>query len=167
MKIHIIGCSGTGKSYLAERLAEKYNIPHYDLDDLMWDTEADTYGVRMNKEKRDALLKQIVDKDDWIIEGVYYGWVQESFEKADEIYVLEIPKHVYKYRIIKRFIKRKLGFQEGKKETFKSLINLLKWTDQFQKVNMVEIKEILGQYKDKVKFIKSSGKLKELIYNKL
>ena len=31
MKIHIIGCSGSGKTYLANALSEKYNIPHFDL----------------------------------------------------------------------------------------------------------------------------------------
>lgn len=163
MKIHIIGCSGTGKSYLAEGLAKKNNIPHYDLDNLMWDTDADTYGVRMDKQKRNTMLHEIVSKDNWIIEGVYYGWVQESFEKADEIYVMEIPKYIYKYRIIKRFIKRKLGLQDGKKETFKSLCDLLKWTDDFQNVNMKEIKEILEQYKEKVHFIKSSREVQSMI----
>ncbi|MDY5912537.1 MAG: AAA family ATPase [Inconstantimicrobium porci] len=165
MKIHIIGCSGTGKSYLAEGLAKKYSIDHYDLDDLMWDTAADTYGVRMDKEKRNKLLQEIVNKDNWVIEGVYYGWVQESFKRADRVYVLEIPKHVYKYRIIKRFIKRKLGLQNGKKETFKSLRDLLKWTDDFQNMNMKEIKQILEQYKDKVYYIKSSREV-QMILNK-
>lgn len=42
MKIHIIGCSGSGKTYL---LSEKYNIPHYDLDDIQWDNNSDGYGV--------------------------------------------------------------------------------------------------------------------------
>ena len=37
MKIHIIGCSGTGKTYLARKLSKKYNIQHYDLDDIQWD----------------------------------------------------------------------------------------------------------------------------------
>lgn len=29
MKIRIIGCSGSGKTYLAKRLSIKYNIPIY------------------------------------------------------------------------------------------------------------------------------------------
>lgn len=45
MKIHIIGCSGSGKTYLAKALSEKYNIPHYDLDDIQWDNNSDGYGV--------------------------------------------------------------------------------------------------------------------------
>ena len=78
MKIHIIGCSGTGKSYLAKGLSEKYNIPHYDLDDLQWDNTAASYGVKMPTEKRRQLLQNILEKDNWIIEGVYYKWVKQS-----------------------------------------------------------------------------------------
>ena len=36
MKIHIIGCSGSGKTYLANALSKKYNISHFDLDDIQW-----------------------------------------------------------------------------------------------------------------------------------
>ena len=64
MKIHIIGCSGTGKSYLAKRLSEKYNIPHFDLDDIFWDNSSDRYGVKMPDEKRNQLLDDILRKND-------------------------------------------------------------------------------------------------------
>ena len=37
MKIHIVGCPGSGKSFLAEKLSTQYGIPHYDLDELQWD----------------------------------------------------------------------------------------------------------------------------------
>ena len=105
MKLHIIGCSGSGKTYLAKALAQKYNIPHFDLDNIQWDNNAQGYGVKMPIEKRDALLKDVLLNSEWIIEGVYYGWVQQCFEDADRIYVLEMPKYLYKSRIIIRFIK--------------------------------------------------------------
>lgn len=160
MKIHIIGGSGTGKSYFAKQLSSELKIPHFDLDHLQWDQKANTYGVKMPVERRDALLKEILEKDDWIIEGVYYQWCLSCFHDADIIYVLEIPKRVYTFRIIKRFIKRKLGIEKGKKETLKSVRELLKWTDKFQEVNLKEIKKILKQYDDKVVFVKSSRELK-------
>lgn len=163
MKIHIIGCSGTGKTYLASRLAEKYKIPHFDLDNLQWDDSAGTYGVKMPVERRNALLEEILAKESWIIEGVYYAWVGQSFEDADVIYVLDVPKHVYTYRIIRRFIRRKLGFEKGKKETLKSLHNLLRWTDTFQNVNMKEIRSILQKYEDKVYYIRSSREVRDLV----
>lgn len=163
MKIHIVGCSGSGKTYFAKALSKKYNIPHFDLDDIQWDNTADSYGVKMPIEKRDALLQEMLSNDDWIIEGVYYAWVLESFKKADIIYVLDIPKHIYKSRIIFRFLKRKLGIEKGKKETFRSLRNLLKWTDNFQNKNLTEIKEILKEYEYKVVFISNSREVDRII----
>ena len=163
MKIHIIGCSGSGKTYLAGALSEKYNIPHFDLDDIQWDNNADGYGVKMPVEKRTALLNDILKNDSWIIEGVYYAWVGKCFEDADQIYVLDIPKRVYKYRIIKRTIKRKLGLEKGKRETLKSVYNLLKWTDTFKNKNMVEIRKILTKYPSKTVWLKSKRDVENIL----
>ena len=155
MKIHIIGCSGTGKTYLANALSKKHNISHYDLDDIYWDNTSSCYGVKRPVEERDSLLSDILSNDSWIIEGVYYSWCGEIFEKADVIYFLDTPKHVYKWRIIKRFIKRKLGLEKGDKESLKSVVNLLKWTDKFQKVNRKEIENILARYENKTVWVRS------------
>jgi adenylate kinase family enzyme len=157
MKIHIIGGSGTGKSYLANSLSEKYNIPHYDLDNLQWDNTANTYGVKMPVDKRNKLLKEILEKENWIIDGVYYKWCLQCFEDADIIYILEVPRKIYRFRIIKRFIKRKLGIEKGKKESLSSLKALLKWADKFQTVDIEEIKSVLQKYNNKVVLIKGTN----------
>ena len=167
MKIHIIGCSGTGKTYFAKRLSNKYNIPHYDLDNIYWDNSSQKYGIKTEIEKRDKLLLNILEKDDWIIEGIYYKWLEQSFKNADIIYILDLPKYIYKFRIIKKFIKRKLKLETVKKETLKSLLDLLKWTDKFQNEDMKEIIKILEKYKEKVYFIKSKKKIKEILKRKL
>ena len=96
------------------------------------------------------MLDKILKEDDWIIEGVYYAWCGKCFEDADKIYLLTVPRRTYRYRIIRRFIRRKLGVEKGKKETLKSLSALLKWADKFQRENLVEIKKILKNYPDKV-----------------
>lgn len=155
MKIHIIGCSGSGKTYLAKALSKKYNTPHFDLDDIQWDNNAGGYGVKMPIEKRTELLNKILENDSWIIEGVYYAWVGDCFRDADKIYVLDISKRVYTYRIIKRAIKRKLGLEKGKKETLKSVYNLLKWTDTFQNKSMPEIRKILAEYPSKTVWLRN------------
>lgn len=156
MKIHIIGCSGSGKTYLAQALSKKYNIPHFDLDDIQWDNRSGGYGTKTPLEKRTELLNHILENDNWIIEGVYYAWVSKCFEDADKIFVLDMPKRLYIYRIIKRSVKRKLGLEKGKKETFKSVYNLLKWTDTFQNKSMVEIRKILSVCPEKTVWLHSS-----------
>lgn len=165
MKIRIIGCSGSGKTYFAKRLSKKHNIPNFDLDDIQWDNSQNSYGIKMPIEKRDQMLKDILQYPNWIIDGVYYAWVQQSFEEADIIYVMDMPKWLYKFRIIKRFIKRKIGLEKGKKETLKTVCKLLKWTDTFQNTNMKEIIKILEPYKGKVVFIKKREEINRILYN--
>lgn len=148
MKIFIIGCSGSGKSTLAEKLSRQYGIPHYDLDTIQWDA-SDGYGRKRDKAERDALLNDILRKKDWIIEGVYYAWCSRCFADADRIFLLSPPVGLCRSRIIRRFIRRKLGLEEGKKETLRDLTALLKWTDRYQQKNLPEIRAILAAYPGK------------------
>ena len=64
MKIHMIGCSGSGKSYLANFFSEKYEIPHYDLDDIFWENTPNfSYGA-----KRSCGTRKIVWKIGYIFQ---------------------------------------------------------------------------------------------------
>ena len=168
MKIHIIGCSGSGKTYLANALSKKYNISHFDLDDIQWDNNAKEYGKKRTLDERKALLQEILyNNDEWIIEGVYYAWVHQCFDEADKIYVLDMPGYLYKSRIIMRSIKRKLGIQKGKRETLKSVYNLLKWTETFQNKNLKEIRSILDRYDDKVIWLSRKKDVEKIILSNL
>lgn len=104
MKIHIIGGSGSGKTYLAKALSAKYGIPRHDLDDLQWDN-ARGYGSKRPREERRQLLDEILKEPDWIIEGVYYTWCRQCFEDADRIYLLSVPRYKYRCRILRRFVR--------------------------------------------------------------
>ena len=150
MKIHIIGGPGSGKTFLAEKLSKELGIPHYDLDELQWDNHTDTYGVTRDPEERERLLGDLLKQKDWIIEGVYYAWCQQCFVDADRIYLLRVPRYKYRYRIIRRFLRRKLGLEQGKKETLKSVSQLLKWADKYQTENLVEIQKRLLPFAEKV-----------------
>ena len=113
MKIHIIGGPGSGKTYLANELSGNLGIPHFDLDELQWDNQSGDHGTKRDPNERDVLLDKILQQDDWIIEGVYYSWCKKCFEQADRIYLLSVPRHIYRYRIIRRFVRRKIGIQQN------------------------------------------------------
>jgi len=150
MKIHIIGGPGSGKSFLAKELSKRYGIPRYDLDDLFWENDTGRYGVKRDPQERDALLEQILQKKDWIIEGVYYAWCGRCFEDADKIYLLDVPRHQARHRIIRRFVRRKLALEDGKRETLRSVSDLLKWADHYRESNLPEIRKLLAAYPEKV-----------------
>lgn len=155
-RIRIIGCSGSGKTYLSKSLSSKYNIISYDLDDIVWDN-CSYYGIKKSYEARNNLLSGILKNNSWIIEGVYYKkWVKQTFDYADVIFVLNTPVHICCYRVFKRFLKRKFGLEKGKKETFKSLISLMFYIYQYNIRELPKIRELLKEYSDKVVYIKNS-----------
>lgn len=70
MKIRIIGSCGSGKSTMARELSEIYNIPYYEIDNIIWDRSSDK--LKYPEEVRDATLRSIIYSDSWIVEGVQY-----------------------------------------------------------------------------------------------
>ncbi len=152
-KIRIIGCSGSGKTFFSKYLSNKYKIPHFDLDDIVWDN-CEFYGVKKDKESRKLLLNNILKNESWIIEGIYYKkWVAQTFDDADIIYVLNIPAYICIYRVIKRFIKRKLHIEKGRKESFKSLVSLINWIYHYNTKEFPAVSIILQEYRSKVIYL--------------
>ena len=150
MKIHIIGPSGSGKTHFAKILSLKYKLPHFDLDNLFWDNTSPQYGVKMPAEKRTEMLEAILEKEGWIIEGIYYSWVEESFKLADRIFLLDVPRRVYMLSVIKRFIMRKRHSDKHQRETVRTLAEILRWAYRYPAKNLPEIRQCLEKYWDKV-----------------
>lgn len=160
-KIRIIGCSGSGKTYLSKYLGNKYKIPSFDLDTIVWDN-SEFYGIKNDKIKRSLLFSNILENKSWIIEGIYYNkWVKQTFDDADIIYVLNIPAYICIYRVIKRFIKRKLHKENGKKESLKSLISLICWIYNYNRKEFPTISLVLKEHSEKVIYL--NKKTAELI----
>ena len=147
MKIHIIGSSGSGKSYFAEKLSKKFNIPHYDLDDIEWKRK---YDIENEPETKEKLLNEILKKDNWIMEGVYHTWCTKCFQDADRIYILNTSKTLCKIRILRRFFRRLFKIEKGEASTFKDALGLFNWIDEFHDKVMPEIRETLSPYKEKI-----------------
>lgn len=155
-KIHIIGSTGSGKTYLARALSSQLSIPYFELDTVMWSSSVEFSG-KNPPELRIKLLEDILAKDQWIIEGIYYKWVTRSFEEADVIIFLT-PKPIERaIRIVIRFIKQRVGLENANyKQTLKGLIEMLKWNHKFDKENKIKIYEILERYKGKLIIVSSN-----------
>ena len=144
-RIHIIGGSGSGKSYIAAKLAQRFAVPAYDLDELFWDHAAGRYGIRADPTTRDQQFLTIVAQDGWIIEGVYFQWLTPSFDVADVIIALTPSIWVRHWRVAGRFILRKLGRIPSKRESLAELRRLLRWSHAYDTDNLAQARKLIAE----------------------
>lgn len=153
MKLYIIGPVGSGKTTLAKNISKKYNIPYFELDNVVY--EYNPKGdIKRTKEEIIKLFSEILKEDNWVIEDVGRTIFNDGFIKADKIIYLKIPKIILYSRIVKRWIKEKLKIEESRyKADLKNLKQMLKWANddlKDSKLNKIE------QYKEKTIVIKYS-----------
>ena len=150
-KIHIIGAPGSGKTYTANKLQKLMNLKAYDLDNIFWDQNENTY-VRSSEESRTEKLNQVLSKEHRIVEGVYYKWLANSFDDSDLIIILNPPVLIRQWRIFKRFLIRKFILGQFRKETLSSFLEMFWWNQKFDNDNMYRILDFTLQHKDKIVF---------------
>lgn len=126
-KILIIGPSGSGKSYLARKLAAHIAIPHTPLDDLNWNNDGPAIGIKRDEADRAARLEQVLQQPAWIMEGIYYNWLGSAFNDADSIILLQPSTIKRRLYMLRRFLSQKLGATKEKRDTLQSFIALLLW----------------------------------------
>jgi adenylate kinase family enzyme len=133
-RVHIIGSVASGKTTLAKRLSSTWKVPYYELDNVVWKRHK-SGDVRRTEKEREQYLREIIQTENWIVEGVHNeSWVEESFRKADVIIFLDTKYSVRTYRIIKRFIFQKLRLEKSNyKPTMKVFFKMFKWNKQFEK----------------------------------
>ncbi|MEJ8865727.1 adenylate kinase [Pseudomonas jessenii] len=68
----IIGNSGSGKSWLAERMAGQLQVPWVYLDSIHW--LSDRHSIARPRSQALGLARIAADEERWVIEGVY-GWI--------------------------------------------------------------------------------------------
>ena len=158
-RIHIIGGPGSGKSYAARHLSHRLGVPAYDLDDLFWNRAAQSYGMRASEVDRDTRLVAITQEDAWVIEGVYYRWLKPSFERANIIFVLSPNVYLRDYRILKRFVSRKLGIMPTKKESLLDLCRLIQWNHKYDADNLKRAMDFFREFEHKVVACRSADDL--------
>ncbi|WP_445477343.1 AAA family ATPase [Lysinibacillus irui] len=132
-RIHIIGSVGSGKTTLARELSNTYQIPYYELDNVVWIRKKSGDSMRTEQERM-AYLQSIVQTESWIIEGIHQEeWVIQSFQQADCIIFLDTPYKIRIFRIIKRFVKQKIGIEKAHYQpTFSVFFKMFRWNKRFE-----------------------------------
>ncbi|NLM05418.1 MAG: adenylate kinase [Tissierellia bacterium] len=86
----VIGCPGSGKSTFSLALHEVTQIPIYHLDMLNWNADKTTVEKSVFLER----LKQVIEKDAWIIDGNYGSTMELRLKACDTVYFLDYSLEV-------------------------------------------------------------------------
>ncbi|MBP6985206.1 MAG: hypothetical protein KBB83_01290 [Alphaproteobacteria bacterium] len=99
--ILIVGCSGGGKSTLAEHLSEMTGLRVIYMDHIYWKPGWDL----RSQEDITALITKEIQKDGWICEGNNAQTFHLRVPKARMLIWLDLPRRTCLWRVIKRTIK--------------------------------------------------------------
>lgn len=119
-RINVVGSSGSGKSTFSSRLSKKLNIPHYEMDSLFWKENWTMEDNDNFKEK----VRQIAEKDRWILDGNYRRVNSIKWSYADTIIWIDRSFSRTLFQSLKRAIRRIVTKEEiwpgtGNRETFR------------------------------------------------
>ncbi len=161
--LFLIGGAGSGKTTLAKRYSDAFEIPHIELDDLYW-LEPSTRKKRVD-EKRDRLLSDVINQPSWVLEGIFWQpWIEPVLDSADKIVLLDVPEFTRHSRVFKRHL-RLLGAAriEDYPTFFPTLFELIKLNRAYDSGALVETKAVLSGYLEKVTVCSSNNEATRLL----
>ena len=126
MKIVIIGNSGSGKTWLAEKLCnEKIKLFH--LDQFYW--EPGGFDIRRGKTEITTLIKKSLQNTEWVVEGVFGELVNYYTPEAKELVWLDMPWALCHKRLIQRGSESKRHM--NRTQSNEGLKKLIEWAQNY------------------------------------
>jgi adenylate kinase family enzyme len=101
-RILVYGVTGSGKTTLAELIGVSLGLPWHPVDDLTW--EAGWVGVPDDVQR--ARVIAICERDEWVLDAGYSGWIDVPLSAADLVVGLDFPRWVSLRRLLWRTVKR-------------------------------------------------------------
>lgn len=129
MRIIIVGNSGSGKTWLAKKLAKVDGCQVIHLDNIFW--EPGGFNKKRPAEVSAKMIDEARNGESWIAEGVF-GELAEKFMKRAQCFVwLDIDWPTCRDRLLKRGSESK--FHMGREESEEGLRKLLEWASLYYK----------------------------------
>lgn len=156
-RIYIIGTMGSGKTTLAKKLSHITKIKNYPLDNIYYSRK---YDKKRKHDIRERKLNKLLEKKNWIIEGVFNNWTEDIFKTADLVIWLDLhPPHLI-VNLLKRFFKK-----EDEKANFKNIKESMKYAVGYRKGSKKFIwhKTMLEKHKTNLIHIKTKRQLNKFL----
>ena len=127
MRTIIIGNSGSGKTWLAKRLADKAAVSVMHLDEVFWLPGG--FSVKRDPTDVSRLIDSKKDETVWIVEGVYGDLASQFLPSALTLVWLDVPWPVCKHRLELRGAESKAHLNREQSE--QGLLGLVRWAEAY------------------------------------
>jgi adenylate kinase family enzyme len=107
-RIAVVGTTSSGKSTLAQKLAERIGADFIELDALYWEPNWQPAQPAEFWER----VKDAIESDAWVVAGNYRRVRDLIWEKAEMIIWLDYPLHVLFWRLLTRTVQRVITQEE-------------------------------------------------------
>ena len=155
-KVRITGASGSGKSYLGQKISSIMGLSLVSLDAVRYDFSTSHRFDNENRRSDDEmveLLKKFTVKDEWVIEGGYFWLTKDTFADADVIIFLRpnFPKRFF--NVFKRFFQKLFS---GRYEGLFNFFSLISYNFNARRKWRERESFALREYSGKIYFFSSA-----------
>ena len=103
--VAVVGCGGSGKSYVARELGRLLDLPVTHMDAVYFDDQWNPLPM----ERFEAVQRELVAGPRWVIDGNYNSTVQVRLEAADTVVFMDLPTHLCLWGILSRQLRHGRG----------------------------------------------------------
>ncbi len=127
MRMIIVGNSGSGKTWLAKKLAKVSECQMIHLDNIFWEPGG------FNKKRSPEVMAKMIDKyrlgESWIAEGVFGELAEKFIERAQYFVWLDIDWPICRDRLLKRGSESKQHM--NREQSTEGLRELIEWASRY------------------------------------